>query len=158
MAHYPVNHPLRPFYRALGALAGLYLILFGILGIIANAGNDFFATTGEQVLGQGANMFASIVSLITGAAVVIATVIGRNVDTETYKLLGWGVLVVGSYGLATSRTDANFFGFTIATVIVDYIVGLVLLLAGLYIKTVPPSEAGAPRQVREGRVEQAQSA
>jgi hypothetical protein len=43
-------------------------------------------------------------------------------------------------------------------VVVDYVVGLVLVLAGLYIKSVPPAQAGAPRQVREGRVEEAQSA
>jgi len=59
------------------------------------------------------------------------------------------VLAVASYALATARTDANFFGFTISTVVVDYLVGLVLVLAGLYIKSAPRTEAGAPRQVRE---------
>jgi hypothetical protein len=39
MAHNPVNHPLRPLYRALGALTGVYLILFGIVGIIVTAGD-----------------------------------------------------------------------------------------------------------------------
>ena len=156
--HNPVNHPLRPLYRALGALVGVWFVLFGIVGIAVNAGNDFFATTGEQVLGQGANRFASIISLVSGVVVLIATAIGRNVDTETYKLLGWGVLAVGSYGLATSRTDANFLGFTIATVIVDYIAGLVLVLASLYIKSAPVSVAAAPRQAREDLVEEAQSA
>ena len=139
--HNPVNHPLRPLYRALGALTGVWFILFGIVGIIVNAGNDFFATTGETVLGLGANMFASIISLASGAVIVIATAIGRNVDTQIYKLLGWGVLAVGSYGLATSRTDANFLGFTIGTVVVDYIAGLILVLAGLYIKVGSPAES-----------------
>ena len=158
MAHYPVNHPLRPFYRALGALAGVWLILFGIVGIIVNAGDDFFAVHGERVLGQGANMFASIVSLVTGVTLLIATALGRNLDTQAYKLLGWGVLAVGSYGLATARTDANFLGFTISTVIVDYLVGLVLLVAGLYVKSAPIAETGTPSQAREGRVKEAQSA
>ena len=149
MAHNPVNHPLRPFYRALGALAGAWLVLFGIVGIIHNADDDFFAVHAERVFGQGVNLFGSIVSLITGAIVVVATLLGRNLDTEAYKFLGWGVLAVGSYGLATSRTEANFLGFTIATVVVDYLVGLVLVLAGLYIKFAPPAQADEPRQVRE---------
>jgi hypothetical protein len=155
MAHYPVNHPLRPFYRALAALAGVWLILFGIVGIIVNAGNDFFAVHGERVLGQGANMFASILALVTGVTVLIATALGRNLDTQAYKLLGWGVLAVGSYGLATARTDANFLGFTISTVIVDYLVGLVLVLAGLYVKSAPTA---APHPASAGRVKEAQSA
>jgi hypothetical protein len=137
MAHNPVNHPLRPIYRAVGALAGLWLVLFGIVGLITNAGDDFFATKSEHVLGQGANMFASIISLATGAIIVIVTALGRNLDTEAYKYLGWGILAVASYGLATSRTDANFLGFTIETVMVDYLVGLVLVTAGLYIKSAP---------------------
>jgi hypothetical protein len=157
MAHNPVNHPLRPLYRALGALSGVWLILFGIVGLIVNAGDDFFALHPEHVLGLGANMFASVLSLITGVTVVIATALGRNLDTEAYKYLGWGILAVGSYGLAAIRTDANFLGFTVGTVVTEYLVGLILVLAGLYIKSAPTSAEGAPRQVREGRVKQAQS-
>ena len=158
MAHNPVNHPLRPIYRALGALSGVWLILFGVVGLITNAGDDFFALQGERVLGQGANMFASVLSLVLGAIVVLATAVGRNLDTEAYKYLGWAIMTVGSYALATSRTDANFLGFTISTVIVYYLVGLIVMLAGLYIKSAPVSAEGAPRQVREGRVKEAQSA
>jgi Domain of unknown function (DUF4383) len=157
MAHTPVNHPLRPIYRALGALAGIYLIVFGITGIIVNAGDDFLATSTDRVLGQGGNMLWSIVSLIIGAVVLAGTVIGRNVDSAIDKYVGWGLLVIGSYSLASGRTDANFLGFTIATVVVTYLVGLVLILAGQYVKVAPPSETSAPRQVREGRVNETAS-
>lgn len=149
MAHNPVNHPLRPIYRALAALTGGYLIVFGVAGIIANSGQDFFATTGERVLGQGANLFWSIIALIIGAVVLVTAVLGRNLDTAADTYLGWALLVIGSYGLATARTDANFLGFTIATVVVTYLAGLVLIMAGLYVKTAPLSETGAPGQVRE---------
>ena len=77
--------------------------------------------------------------------------IGRNLDVEADKYLGWGLLVAGTYEIAFSRTDANVLGFSISTVVVTYIVGLVLILAGLYSKVAPAAEAGAPRQVREGR-------
>jgi uncharacterized membrane protein HdeD (DUF308 family) len=53
------------------------------------------------------------------------------------------------------RTDANFLNFSISTVVVTYLVGLVLIMAGLYSKVAPAAEAGAPRQERE---RQAQSA
>ena len=151
MAHNPVNHPLRPLYRALSALAGIYLILFGVVGFIVTGGNGLFGQPDERVLGQGANLFWSIISLILGVVVLAGVVIGRNIDVEINKYLGWGLLVIGSYELGASRTDANFLKFSVATVVVTYLVGLVLILAGLYTKTAPPENTGAPRQVREGQ-------
>ena len=76
MAHNPVNHPLRPLYRALSALAGVYLALFGIVGLIVTPGNGLFGQPDDRVLGQGANLFWSIVSLILGAIVLVGVVIG----------------------------------------------------------------------------------
>ncbi|GAA0513724.1 hypothetical protein Ade02nite_48780 [Paractinoplanes deccanensis] len=151
MAHTPVNHPLRPLYRALGLLAGAYLVVFAIVGFIQTSGESFTGDNGERVLGQGSNLLWSILSLILGAIVLGASVIGRNLDVEADKYVGWTLLVIGSYELATNRTDANFFGFTMSTVVVTYLVGLVLITAGLYSKVAAPSKAGAPRQVREGR-------
>jgi hypothetical protein len=151
MAHTPVNHPLRPLYRALGLLAGAYLILFGIVGLIVTPGNGLFGQPDERVLGQGTNLFWSIVTIILGAIVVVATVIGRNLDVAVDKYLGWALLVIATYELAVSRTDANFLKFTVSTVVVTYLVGLVLILASLYSTVGSDAEAGAPRQAREGR-------
>jgi hypothetical protein len=155
MAHFPVNHPLRPLYRALGALTGAYFVLFGLVGVIVTAGDGLFGNGGDRVLGQQANLFWSIVSLVAGAIVLVATVVGRNLDTEVDKYVGWGLLVVGSYELAVIRTDANFLDFSISTVVVTYLAGLFLITAGFYSKVAPPEQAGTPRQVRE---RQAQSA
>ena len=151
MAHTPVNHPLRPMYRALGFLAGAYLVVFGVLGLFQTAGESFIGDSGERVLAQGSNLLWSIISLILGAIVLGATAVGRNLDVEADKYIGWTLLVIGSYELAVNRTDANFFGVTVATVVVIYSVGLALILASLYSKVGAPSQAGAPRQVREGR-------
>ena len=151
MAHTPVNHPLRPIYRALGALTGVYLILFGVVGIIVNLDQGLFGNDGGLVLGQQANMFWSIVSILIGAIVLAAAVIGRNSDVEVDKYFGWGLLVVGSYELAVLRTDANFLDFSVTTVIVTYLLGLVLIMAGQYSKVAPPSQTGAPRQEREAQ-------
>jgi hypothetical protein len=151
MAHNPVNHPLRPMYRVAGFIAGAYLAVFGIVGLIQTSGESFTGSTGVRVLGQETNLLWSIISLAAGAVVLVATAIGRNLDVAADKYLGWGLLVAGTYELAFSRTDANLFGFTISTVIVTYIVGLVLITISLYSKVAPAAEAGAPRQVREGR-------
>ena len=151
MAHNPVNHPLRPTYRALGFLAGAYLVVFGIVGLIRTAGHDFTGLTGVRVLGQPANLLWSLVALVLGAVVLVGTVLGRNVDAEIDRYLGWGLLVVGLYGLGTGRTGADFLGFGVATVVVTFVVGLVLITAGLYSKVAPATGAGAPHRAREVR-------
>ena len=139
MAHIPINHPLRPFYRALSGIAGLYLIVFGVVGFIVAAGD------GHRVLGQGANLLWSILSLVLGAIVVVATVIGRNVNVKVDQFVGWGLVGIGTYELALNRTDANIFDFTVSTVIVTYIVALVLILSSLYGK-VGTAEAARAEQ------------
>lgn len=151
MAHMPVNHPLRPMYRALSFLAGAYLVVFGVVGLIQTADESFTGSTGVRVLGQESNMLWSIISLAVGALVVLATAVGRNIDVAAGKYLGWGLLVAGSYELAFSRTDANVLGMSVATVVVTYLVGLVLITASFYGRVAPTAQAGAPRQVREGR-------
>ena len=45
MGHNPVNHPLRPVYRALGGFTGLYFVVFGVVGLIQTAGDGLFSPT-----------------------------------------------------------------------------------------------------------------
>jgi hypothetical protein len=151
MAHTPVNHPLRPIYRIVGFIVGAYLVAYGVIGLIATSG-EAFTGPGVRVLGQGSNMLWSIVSIAVGALVLLGTVVGKNIDVAVDQYLGWGLLVLGSYELCVLRTDdVNFFGFTMSTVVVTYLAGLLLITVSLYSKTAPQSQAGAPRQVREGR-------
>jgi hypothetical protein len=151
MGHTPVNHPLRPIYRALSALTGLYFVVFGVVGLIVTGGNPLFSTDTDigRVLGQGSNLGWSIASIILGAVILLGVVIGRNLDVAINTYLGWALLVVGTFSLAVLRTDVNIFNFTISTVIVTYIAGLVLIMAGYYSKIVAEKDAGTPRQVRE---------
>jgi hypothetical protein len=149
MAHTPVNHPLRPLYRLLGFLCGAYLVVFGVVGFITVGGDGLLGTPADRILGQGGNLLWSIVALIIGAVVILATVVGRNLDQVAYQYLGWALLVIGSYELATSRTDANFLKFTISTVVVTYLIGTILIAASMYTKVVPNGQAGASRESRE---------
>ncbi|BBH64821.1 hypothetical protein ACTI_15060 [Actinoplanes sp. OR16] len=150
-SHIPVNHPLRPIYRIVGFVVGAYLVVFGVLGAIQTAGEPFANETGIRVLGQETNMLSSLIHIVVGGLVILGTAIGKNLDVAVDKYLGWALLVLGTYSLATIRTDANFLGYSISTVIVTYLAGLLLITVSLYSKVVPESQAGAPRQVREGR-------
>ncbi|PZF99172.1 DUF4383 domain-containing protein [Micromonospora deserti] len=148
MAHTPVNHPARPIYRAIGGLTGLYLVAFGVLGVIASAGNEVLAQDDTQVLGQSTNLGLSLLSALLGAAVLAGTAIGRNVDVAINQWLAYALMVISLAGLALIRTDANIFNFSVATVIVLMVVSLVLLVVGMYGKVGTDEEKEAWQKAR----------
>jgi hypothetical protein len=132
MSHTPVNHPARPIYRAIGGLVGLYFVVFGVLGLIASAGNDVLAQDDTKVLGQGTNLGFSLLTVLLGAAILLGIVIGRNLDAAINQRLAYALIVLGLAELAFLRTDANIFNFSIMTDIVVLVLALVLLMAGMY--------------------------
>jgi hypothetical protein len=52
-SHIPVNHRMRGFWRVLATLAGLYVLLAGIVGLSRTSGMATFATHGKRVLAAG---------------------------------------------------------------------------------------------------------
>lgn len=148
MAHTPVNHPARPVYRAIGGLTGLYLVAFGVLGIIASAGNEALAQDDTQVLGQGTNLGFSLLSVLLGVAVLAGTAIGRNIDVMINQWLAYAIMVISLAGLAFIQTEANIFNFSIFTVIALMVVSLVLLMVGMYGKVGTDEEQEAWQKAR----------
>ncbi|BCB80043.1 hypothetical protein GCM10022251_07790 [Phytohabitans flavus] len=148
MAHFPVNHPLRPTYRALGGLTGLYLIIFGVLGLIETSGDEFFAQNGAEALWQGTNLGYSVISIAVGLIILIGIGVGRNADVAINKLFGYALAALSLAGLALMRTDANYLSFTMPTVIVTMVLALVLLTAAMYGKLGTEEQAQASREAR----------
>ena len=148
MAHTPVNHPARPVYRAIGGLTGLYLVAFGVLGIIMSVGNEVLAQDDTQVLGQGTNLGFSLLSVLLGAVVLAGTAIGRNIDAMVNQWLAYAIMVISLAGLAFLRTEANVFNFSIFTIIALMVVSLVLLMVGMYGKVGTDEEQEAWQKAR----------
>ncbi|MEO3771506.1 DUF4383 domain-containing protein [Micromonospora sp. B9E7] len=148
MAHTPVNHPARPIYRAIGGLTGLYLVVFGVLGIITSTGNEILAQDDTRVLGQGTNLGFSLLSVLLGIVVLVGTALGRNIDVVINQWLAYALMVIGLGGLAFIRTDANIFNFSITTVVVVLTASLVLLMVGMYGKVGSEEEAEAFHKAR----------
>jgi Domain of unknown function (DUF4383) len=132
MSHNPVNHPAQPVYRALSGLIGLYLVIFGGLGVIETAGGKLFDQSDVLVLGQSTNLAHALLSIALGLVILIAAVIGRNVDVRLNKPLAYGFMALALAELAVLRTDANILNFSVTTCIVTMIIGIVLLLAAMY--------------------------
>lgn len=145
MSHIPVNHPLRPLYRALAALVGAFVLVFGALGFAASTGEPFFDQGDATALGLPTNLAFSVTSVVAGLAILLAVFVGRNVDHVVNLWGGVAFLVVGLGGLALLRTDLNLLNFSMATVIVSFLIGIVLLAAGLYGRS---GSAAAPQSAQ----------
>jgi hypothetical protein len=132
MAHYPINHHFRQPYRLLTAAAGLYLTLFGILGIASTWGDPFFHRGSDWVLGLRTNPAAAWLATVVGLIVLVAALIGGNVHHRVNLVLGWGIIAVAMVLMTMIQTDANVLNVSMANIIVLTLLGLVILLGGLY--------------------------
>ncbi|HKT04486.1 MAG TPA: DUF4383 domain-containing protein [Rugosimonospora sp.] len=155
MAHLPINHPLRPLYRTLAALAGLYVLVFGIVGLSRSSGRPFFGHDHVTALGLRTNPAFAILSIVVGVVVLAAVVYGRNADHFVNMAGGLVFLLAGMAMLALLRTTANFLNFSMSTCIVSFVIGTVMLTAGLYSRTGPPEEAAAEERDRRGALKTA---
>ncbi|HEY1174704.1 MAG TPA: DUF4383 domain-containing protein [Phytomonospora sp.] len=135
MDHLPINHRLRPLWRGLAFLTGVYILVFGILGFIESRDEGLAWTAQEGlpwVLGLRANPAFSALSIAVGAIVVVGALIGRNIDRWINLIAGAVFLLASMFMLLLLRTDLNFLGFGVSTCVVSAILGLILFTAGLY--------------------------
>jgi hypothetical protein len=151
MAHIPINHPLRPLYRALSGLIGLYVLVFGIVGYVRTSDLDFFTRHGEWVLGLRTNPAFSVLSIIAGLAVVAGALIGRNVFVLVNLVAGIVFLVAGIAMMTLLQTDANILAFSMVNCIMSFIFGMVFLAAGLYGKVGSTDDEDAEQVFRTGQ-------
>jgi len=136
MLHLPINHHLRPLYRTLAGLAGLYVLVFGVLGFTRTRGLALFAQPHNAdlpwVLGLRTNPAFAVLSILAGLAILIAAVVGRNLDHYVFLAAGVVFLLSGMAMMTLLQTDLNFLGFSMVNCVVSFILGLVTFAAGLY--------------------------
>lgn len=152
MAHLPVNHPARPIYRVLATAVASYIFAFGIVGLVVSWGLPFFARGDIYALGLRTNPAFSMLSIVVGAVVLGAEVYGRNLD---HFINLWGsivFLVAGVVMMTLLRTDLNLLNFAMRDCIVSFVIGVVLLAAGLYGKVGPPEFKDAEDRIRHGQL------
>jgi hypothetical protein len=157
MLHLPVNHHLRPLYRTLAGLAGLYVLVFGVLGSVRSRGLDFFAQpkSGAHlpwVLGLRTNPAFALLSIVVGLVIVLAAIVDRNVDYYVNIAAGSVFLLAGMAMMTLLQTDFNFLGFSMANCIASFILGTVVFIAGLYGRAGSTDRAHEEEAVRHGEV------
>jgi hypothetical protein len=132
LTHLPTNHRLRGLYRFLAALAGLYVLALGIVGLAVTWGQPAFAHDDTQALGLRTNLAFSVMSIVVGAVVLLGILIDHNWDQLLNFFGGIAFLVVGMLMLGLMETDLNVFNYNVTKCVVSFIIGIVLFLAGLY--------------------------
>ncbi|HEX6686512.1 MAG TPA: hypothetical protein VF062_27320 [Candidatus Limnocylindrales bacterium] len=134
--HLPENHPLRPVYRFLSFLTGAIAVDLGIVGVVKTWGDPLTGPSEATALGVNTNPLFSYLSLAAGAIVMLATLIGRNVDRIVYLWIGLGWLVLGTLMmLLMGKHATNYFNATMVSCVVAYVMGSVLGTAGMYVKS-----------------------
>lgn len=124
------THPIHIVHRAGAATLGLGLWVFAALGFAS--GLRFFATRGEPILGLSSNGLLSTISLVAGAALLVAALLGGPIASTTTITLGTAFLVSGLAHFAILHTGANILAFGLSNVFFSLIAGMLLLFLGLY--------------------------
>ncbi len=148
MPHFPVNHPARPIYRVLAGLVVLYILVFGVWGVAQTLGEPLFDRGDTYALGLRTNLAFSLASVVFGIVLLIGA--SRRGNLGHYMNLTAGVvfLVTSILMMALLETPANFLNFSMSTVIVSMIFGLILLGTGLYDKVGTDEHAEDERRNR----------
>jgi hypothetical protein len=149
MAHIPVNHPLRRLYKTLTAFAGLFILVFGIVGLIKTHGTPLFSQDNlPRVFGLRTNLAFAILSIAGGIVMLAAVIVGRNLDHYMEIAAGGVFILVGLVELVLLQTSANFLGFSMVNCVVSFILGMVVFAAGLYGKTGTEEDIAAEEAYR----------
>jgi hypothetical protein len=143
LLHLPVNHRYRGLYRFLAGLTGLYVLTFGIVGLAMSSGHGALSRDHVYALGLRTNAAFAVLSIVVGVVVLVGVAAGRNWSHLLNLLAGLAFLVVGMLMLTLLNTDLNVLNYTVATCVVSFIIGLVLLAAGLYTRVGTPEETQA---------------
>ncbi|MFI6861583.1 DUF4383 domain-containing protein [Streptomyces sp. NPDC050421] len=126
----PVDHRLSRVYRIGAGVMGLVLLAFGILGLIDKVG--FFDTGGDTVAGLSTNGALSVLSICVGLLLFVGMVIGGNFASTLNMVLGIAFILSGFVNLALLDTGLNFLAFQIQNVLFSFVVGLMLMMFGMY--------------------------
>lgn len=126
----PSHHPLSRVYRVGAALFGVGLTTFGALGLADRLA--FFSIHGKVIMGLSSNGLLSTVSVLVGACLVVAAVLGGAISSTTNAVAGALFLLSGLVNLAVLDTTLNVFAFRIQNVVFSLVAGMLLLFVGLY--------------------------
>lgn len=126
----PTTHPIHTVHRVgIGGL-GLFLLTFGVLGLIRRL--PFDTTQGELVMGLQANGLLATVSVVVSLVLLGAAARGGHAASTVGIVSGGLFLVSGIVNMFVLGTEMNMLAFGLSNVIFSLVVGMGLLFTGAY--------------------------
>lgn len=148
--HLPESGRLGRVHRFGSGFTGLVLLVFGILGFTDLLG--WFGTMGNSVAGLSTNGLLSLISVVFGLVLVAGAFVRGNLASTISTLVGAAFLLSGLANMCVLRTSFNYLNFRMSNVIFSFVVGLMLLIFGLYGRVGGGLTADNPYyRVRHGR-------
>lgn len=124
--------------------------VFAALGFARSL--PFLSTQGQPVLGLSSDGALSTISVIAGAILLVGAALGGPVASTISVSMGVLFLLSGVVHLGILHTRWNLFAFRLSNVWFSLIVGLILLILGLYGRATGGLPADNPyRRAREDR-------
>jgi hypothetical protein len=141
MFHFPLNHPLSGFYRAVAVITAaamvVYPLVFGDSGIFTG------------------------VMIVLAVPVLLGAFLGRDRYHYVNEIVGGALIVLGMAGLLVLHSPYNYLDMSVSSCIALFLLGSVLLTAGMYTKAGTAQQAAAEEAYRHagnGRVAEAAKA
>lgn len=126
----PAEHRLSLVYRFGAGLTGLVLLVFGTLGFLDRL--EFFDTQGQTIMGLSSNGLLSLISVVVGTLLIIGAVVGGNFASTLNITVGALFVLSGFVHLMVLDSDYNILAFQMPNVVFSFVVGLMVLMFGLY--------------------------
>jgi hypothetical protein len=138
MPHFPLNHPLGGFYRGIAIFTAIAMVIYPL----AFSDNASFA----------------VVMMVLAVPVLLGVFAGRDRYHFFNEVIGGVLIALGVAGLLVLHSPYNYLDLNVSACIVLFVLGSVLLTAGMYTKTGTAEQAQAEeayRHASSGRVAEA---
>lgn len=136
------THPIHTVHRVGIGVLGLFLLSFGVLGLLR--GLALHSTQGELVMGLQSNGLLAVVSIAV-SLVLLGAVLRSPHTASTVGIVFGGLFLLSGIGnLFVLGTDMNMLAFGLSNVVFSLLVGIGLLFTGGYGRISAHKAPGSP--------------
>ena len=129
-APFRATHPIHTVHRVGIGAVGLFLLLFGSVGLIRRL--PFASVRGQMVVGLSTNGLLATISLVVCVVLIAAAIRGGHAASTVGMVIGALFLISGVANIFLIGTTMNMLAFRLSNVIFSLVVGMVLLFTGAY--------------------------
>jgi hypothetical protein len=145
------THPIHTVHRVGIAGLGLFLLSFGVLGLVR--GLPFHSTQGELVMGLQSNGLLAVVSVAASVVLLGAALRSPHTASTVGIVTGALFLISGIGNLFVLGTAMNMLAFGLSNVVFSLVVGMGLLFTGAYGRISAHVAPDSPYYHGEGSIE-----